>query len=132
LDRWTPTNPSNTIPRAGGAGQNNQISSRFVEDGSFSRLRNVTLGYDLATSVLKGKITKFRVYVSAQNLVTITNYSGLDPEVGANTTGNFSPGVSGSIATNGNGQPIGNFESGIDRGNYPVPKSIIGGIEILF
>ncbi|MFY0627233.1 MAG: TonB-dependent receptor [Reichenbachiella sp.] len=134
LDRWTATNASNTVPRAAGAGANTSVSSRFVEDGSFSRLRNVTLGYDLASSVLKGKITKFRIYVSAQNLLTFTDYSGLDPEVGAYTVSqpNATPGAIGGVPTNGNGQPTGNFENGIDRGNYPVPKSFIGGIEILF
>lgn len=134
LDRWTGPGTSNTVPRAGGAATNTQVSSRFVEDGSFTRLRNITLGYDLARSVLKNKIPRCRVYISATNLITFTDYSGLDPEVGAYTRSqlNVAPTPIGGTATNNNGQPTGNFENGIDRGNYPVPKSFIGGIEITF
>ncbi|SHJ74205.1 TonB-linked outer membrane protein, SusC/RagA family [Reichenbachiella agariperforans] len=135
LDRWTGDGSSNSIPRAGGAGTNLQTSSRFVEDGSFSRLRNVTLGYDLTRLGGVGDIfTNCRVYVSAQNLLTFTKYSGLDPEVGAysNREVNSPPGAIGSTPTNANGQPTGNFESGVDRGNYPMPKSFIAGIEITF
>ncbi len=82
LDRWTPDNPSNTIPRAGAVAANVQASSRFVEDGSYTKLKNITLGYTLPGNLLKNKLTKLRVYVSAQNMICITKYSGLDPEVG--------------------------------------------------
>ncbi|MBL3658171.1 SusC/RagA family TonB-linked outer membrane protein [Fulvivirga sediminis] len=134
LDSWQGEGTSNTIPRVRGAGTNTQVSSRFVEDGSFARLRNITLGYNLPTNIFNGKISKFRIYVSAQNLVTITDYSGLDPEIGAYSASapNTPPGAIGSVATNGNGQPTANFTTGIDFGNYPVAKSIIGGIEITF
>ncbi len=141
LDRWTPTNPSNTIPKAGisaasnaasGAGRNAQASSRFVEDGSYTRLRNITLGYTLPASLFKGTLSKVRVYVSAQNLLTITNYSGLDPEVGSNTKVENNLVDIGSPRTNNDGQPLNNFANGIDVGAYPVPKSIIGGIQISF
>lgn len=134
LNRWTEAGSSNSVPRAGGAASNLQASSRYVEDGSFTRLRNLTLGYDLAQSVLDGKLQKFRVYITAQNLLTITGYSGLDPEIGAPTAfdGNTTPGGIGAVRTNANGTPVGNFEQGIDRGNYPVPKAFIGGIQILF
>lgn len=134
LDRWTGAGTSNTIPRAGGAATNTQVSSRFVEDGSFTRLRNVSIGYDLTDKVFNGKVSKFRVYVSGQNLLTFTNYSGLDPEIGAYvaTGAGEIPGTIGGVATNANGQPTGNFELGIDRGNYPVAKSFIFGFDVTF
>ena len=114
LDRWTGPNTSNTIPRALGAGENVQVSTRFVEDGSYTRLRNVSLGYTIPSSVFNNKISKFRVYISGQNLVTITNYSGLDPEIGTHLSGNN------------------NYQLGIDRGNFPLPKSFVGGIQLTF
>ncbi len=69
LDRWTETNPSNTIPRAGAVAANAQASSRFVEDGAYTKLKNITLGYTLPGSLLKNKLTKLRIYVSAQNMI---------------------------------------------------------------
>ncbi len=134
LNRWTGEGTSNSVPRAGGAATNLQASTRYIEDGSFTRLRNLTLGYDLASSVLNGKVQKFRVYITAQNLVTISSYSGLDPEIGAPTAfdGNTTPGGIGAVRTNANGTPVGNFEQGVDRGNYPVPKAFIGGVQITF
>ncbi|MCT8338655.1 SusC/RagA family TonB-linked outer membrane protein [Flavobacteriaceae bacterium TK19130] len=85
LDWWTPTNTDTDIPRPNQVtqGYNNQESTRFVEDGSYIKLRNITLGYTLPE--IKG-LDKVRVYVSADNLVLITDYSGVDPEV--NTFGN--------------------------------------------
>ncbi len=126
MDRWTPTNPSNTIPRAGAVANNVQSSTRWVEDGAFTRLKNITLGYTVPGSLLKNKLTQLRIYVSAQNMITITDYSGLDPEVGAYTTGGNALGNIGSGNTNIN------FTNGVDVGNYPVPKSVIGGIQITF
>ena len=84
LDRWTPTNKSTTIPRAvfGDRASSNRFSSRFVEDASYLRLKNIQLGYRLPASVLnKAQVFKgLRVFVSAINLLTVTNYTGLDPE----------------------------------------------------
>ena len=114
LDRWTGANTSNTIPRALGAGENVQVSSRFVEDGSYTRLRNISLGYTIPSNVFNNKISKFRIYISGQNLVTITGYSGLDPEIGTHLSGNN------------------NYQLGIDRGNFPLPKSFVGGIQLTF
>ena len=57
LDRWTPTNPSNTIPRAGLVASNAQASSRFVEDGSYTKLKNITLGYTVPQRLLKNKVS---------------------------------------------------------------------------
>ena len=111
LDRWTPTNPSNTVPKAGGAPQNLQLSDRFVEDGSFSRLKNLTIGYTLPNDAFGQELfSKFRIYVSGQNLITITDYTGLDPEVG-----------NGDL-----------FEYGIDRGAYPQPKTYLMGLQVSF
>ncbi len=85
LDRWTPTNPSTTMPRAifGDPNRNQRVSSLYVEDAGFLRLRNVQLGYTLPRTALNkiGFMSNFRVYVSAINLFTFTNYSGFDPEV---------------------------------------------------
>jgi TonB-dependent starch-binding outer membrane protein SusC len=84
LDRWTPENPSNTQPRAIYGDPNNNVrnSTRFIEDGSYVRLKNAVLGYTLPerTSTRLG-FRSLRLYVQAQNLHTWTNYSGFDPEV---------------------------------------------------
>jgi TonB-linked SusC/RagA family outer membrane protein len=80
-DRWTPTNPSNTLYKAGGHGPA-VYSSRVIEDGSYLRIKTVSLGYNLSPEVLKRiKIKNLRVFASGQNLLTWTNYSGPDPEV---------------------------------------------------
>lgn len=80
-DRWSPTNPSNSIPRVRGEGPK-VYSSRVVEDGSFLRLKTVSLGYKFSDSFNKKlKIKSLRIFASAQNLVTFTSYSGMDPEV---------------------------------------------------
>ncbi|WP_373494475.1 SusC/RagA family TonB-linked outer membrane protein, partial [Aquiflexum sp.] len=96
MDRWQNPGDITNMPRplygtssVSGASATDR-SSRFVEDGSFLRLRNVTLGYNLPQTVLERlKVSNVRVYVSGQNLLTITNYSGFDPEnqnIGNNTT----------------------------------------------
>ncbi len=125
LDRWTPTNPSNTQPRAiqGDPNGNTRVSDRYVEDGSYLRLKNISVGYNIPSETLSsfagGSISKFRFYLSSQNLFTITNYSGYDPEIGPSL---------GIAATNGNT----NSEIGIDRGQYPQSKSLLFGIQIQF
>ena len=115
LDRWTGPGTSNDVPRALGAGQNVSASDRFIEDGSYTRLRNITLGYTLPNSIFDDYISKFRIYFSGQNLITITDYSGLDPEVGSSTVINNN-----------------SYEFGIDRGNYPQPKSFLFGVQVTF
>jgi len=80
-ERWTPTNPSNTLHRIGGQGPA-YYSSRIIEDGSYLRLKTVSFGYTLPTTLAKAiKLKSLRVYSSGQNLLTWTNYSGPDPEV---------------------------------------------------
>jgi TonB-linked SusC/RagA family outer membrane protein len=84
LDRWTSTNPSKTMPRAvfGDPANATRFSSRFVEDASYLRLKNVQIGYSLPKSLLTkaGFIQNLRLYVSGVNLITITDYTGIDPE----------------------------------------------------
>ncbi|MEI6409616.1 MAG: TonB-dependent receptor [Bacteroidota bacterium] len=114
LKRWTGPNTSNSEPRVNlnDPNQNARVSDRFVEDGSYIRIKNVQLGYNLPKSILnKIKLEKFRIYVSAQNLYTITKYSGMDPEIGA---------YGGALA------------SGIDRGFYPQARVLLGGINVTF
>lgn len=113
LDRWNGEGTSTTEPRIGLAGQNIEtLSSRFVEDGSYIRLRNVTLGYRLPVSVIdRLGMSSLRVYVSGTNLVTSQDYSGYNPEI-----------FNGSV-----------FDNGIDRGTiYPIARTITGGIDIQF
>ncbi len=107
-NRWTPDNPSNEF--AGAAqGSRLPVSDRFVEDGSYLRCRNVTLGYTLPK--LKG-VQNLRVYVSGNNLFTLTRYSGFDPEV--NT-------YAGS-----------NTVTGVDNLVYPPARSVLGGLQVTF
>ena len=118
LDRWTGPGTSNTIPRALGADQNTGASDRYIEDGSYTRLKNLTIGYTIPTRFFDDAISKFRIYVSGQNLITVTDYSGLDPEIGRYSLNN----------QNTRNQ----FEVGIDRGNYPQPKSVLFGLQLEF
>jgi TonB-linked SusC/RagA family outer membrane protein len=112
VDRWTPENPSDTEPRITNGGHNFRMSDRFIEDGAFVRLRNVTLGYTLPAGISqKVSGNKFRVYLSATNLWTSQRYSGYSPEF--NNQGDV-------------------FDVGIDRGIYPIAKTFLGGIELIF
>ncbi|WP_256009145.1 TonB-dependent receptor [Desertivirga xinjiangensis] len=82
LDRWTPDNPSNTLARVGGQGPRGVYSSRTIEDGSFLRLKTISLGYNLPAGwVERMKLGAVNVSASAQNLATWTKYTGMDPEV---------------------------------------------------
>jgi len=84
LDRWTPDNRDTNIPRAvwGDPNFNTRISSHFIEDGTFYRLKNLTLGFTLPNSLAgKAGFRSARVYVQGYNLITITDYEGFDPEV---------------------------------------------------
>ncbi len=113
LERWTGEGTSDWYPRISHSdpNQNNRISDRFVEDGSFLRVKNVQLGYTLPESVMQRlQIGKCRVYVAASNLFTFTKYSGLDPEVGTRGT----------------------LEIGIDRGFYPAARSFMAGVNVNF
>jgi TonB-linked SusC/RagA family outer membrane protein len=93
LNRWTPTNTNTNVPRAvfGDPNSNARYSDRFLEDGSYVRLKNLTLAYSLPTTLTKRALLRtVRVYATAQNLITWTHYSGYDPEVSSapfSTTG---------------------------------------------
>lgn len=107
LDRWTGEGTSNSMPRAiySDPNKNTRTSNRFIEDGKYLRLKNVTLGYTLPSSLLKkAYISNLRIYMSAQNLLTLTDYSGFDPEV----------------------------QGGVDNSNYPLTRNISFGIDIKF
>jgi hypothetical protein len=113
LNRWTPTNPSNTIPRANSAAGSRILSTFQVEDGSYLRIKNLSLGYKLPTSLVKRlHLSSAKVYVLAQNLVTFTKYTGYDPEV--NRYGSSS------------------ISQGIDYGGYPAAKTITVGLNLKF
>jgi hypothetical protein len=132
IRRWKKDGDVTDVPRPTPSGPNVQISSRFVEDGSYTRLKNITLGYTLPSRLFGDKVSKFRVYVSGQNLLTVTKYKGLDPEVGFYQPGSPVAGFIGNGASTGNGYPAVNFNTGVDYGVYPMPKSFIGGIQITF
>jgi TonB-linked SusC/RagA family outer membrane protein len=119
LDRWTPENPNTNVPRAisGDPNQNARASDRFVEDGSYFRLKNLTLGYNFSSpgSFTAGAVTRLRIYTTMQNLLTITKYkSGYDPEIGNR-----------NVSTNG-------LTTGIDYGQFPQARSIVVGLQVGF
>ena len=93
LNHWSPTNPNTDVPRAvlADPNQNARYSDRFLEDGSYVRLKNLTLAYNLPTDLIKhAALSSLRLYVTSQNLITWTHYSGYDPEVSSDpfsTTG---------------------------------------------
>lgn len=85
LDRWTPENPSNKYPRASSTGKNrlSTTTSEFLEDASFLKVKSITLGYTIPNNKLKKiGMSNLRFYVSVSNPLTITNYTGMDPEDG--------------------------------------------------
>lgn len=110
---WTPTNTNATVPKASNKSNfstNTQSSSYYVEDGSYLRLKNLQLGYTLPESIIsKVNIKSLRVYVQGVNLMTITKYSGLDPEIGGDDR-----------------------SKGLDRGNYPLVKQVLFGLNVNF
>ncbi|MEN1786200.1 MAG: TonB-dependent receptor, partial [Bacteroidota bacterium] len=111
LDAWTPQNTNTNIPRmvSGDPNQNTRTSDRFIEDGSFFRLQTLRVGYEIPSSWLEktmgGYISNLKLYVSGNNLVTFTNYSGYDPEIGARNNGLLT--------------------QGIDYGQYPRPMTLL-------
>ena len=83
-NRWTPTNTNTDMPRAvnGDPNTNRRTSTRFLEDGSYLRLKTITLGYNLPTNIVSvARLQSARIYVSGQNVLTFTKYQGLDPEI---------------------------------------------------
>jgi TonB-linked SusC/RagA family outer membrane protein len=91
LDRWTPTNPSNTVPRAAISTSATDLDSRYIEDASFLKLRTLSLSYLLPIKIQKAPIAKFRLLATAQNLFTLTQYTGYDPEIASGTDSGVYP-----------------------------------------
>ncbi len=111
LGRWTGAGTTNDArnPRYSftDANSNIRVSDRYVEDGSFIKIKNIQLGYTFPASVTKKLFSKLRVYVQVKNAYTFTNYSGFDPE------------IAGGI-----------LDSGIDRGAYPQARTYAFGLDI--
>ncbi len=87
LDRWTPSNTAGTLPRAvyGDPNQNTRVSDRYVEDGSYLRLKNITLAYNFPKKLIqKATMENLRLSFSCENVATATKYTGFDPEVAQN------------------------------------------------
>jgi len=120
LDRWTPTNTNTDVPRAisGDPNRNARASSRWIEDGSYMRVKNLIVGYSIPSAALntwsKGTISKVRVYFMAQNPLTFTNYTGYDPEIAARA------GINSTLG------------QGIDYGQFPAARTFIGGLQLTF
>lgn len=108
LNAWTPENTNTNIPRLSTKDDNRNFgtaSSWYLEDASYMRLKNLTVGYTFPSQLLQkiDRSSSLRVYVSTENLFTITNYSGMDPEVGG---------------------------KGLDVGQYPVPRTFTAGLSL--
>lgn len=133
LNRWTPTNTNTDIPRNGFyyMKSGGYINSHFIENASFMRLKNVTIGYTLKPNTRA--FNSIRFFVTAENLLTLTKYSGWDPEVdtkGYETTTGASGGASSAGTANG-GQGA-NAGAGLDFNAYPAMRSYTFGLNINF
>ncbi|WP_029272754.1 TonB-dependent receptor [Flavobacterium sp. KJJ] len=113
-DFYSPSNLDASLPRPSTYDNiNNAISTRNIEDGSYLRIQNVTLGYSLPSDMIsKLKLSRLRLYASGQNLFTFTKYTGYDPEVGS-----FNQDA---------------LLSGVDNGRYPTPRQITFGFNVEF
>lgn len=122
INRFHPTNnPSGTQPRVTLSDPNNNLrfSDRYVEDGSFLRLKNLQIGYTIPADVTKKlNIDRLRFYVSGQNLITFTDYKGYDPEIGD--------------LTHDAGNDVKSLGIGVDLGNYPQPRLYYFGVNVSF
>ncbi len=113
LDAWTPDNTKTSVPRAvySDYNGNTRESDRFLEDGDFIRLRQVQLGYTLPTLLTKkAYIERLRFYISGENLLTWTKYSGIDPEFSRASV----------------------LNTGVDRHIYPFTRSYVVGLQLSF
>ncbi|MDQ2718900.1 MAG: TonB-dependent receptor [Bacteroidota bacterium] len=121
-ERWHGEGTSNTMPRVSfnGASNNKYPSSRFLEDGSYVRLKNLQIGYTIPDKIVsRFRIKTLRLYVTGQNLWTLTKYTGLDPEMT----------ISDNVKKDTYGGDVG---AGIDWGTYPSAKSYIIGLNLNF
>jgi TonB-linked SusC/RagA family outer membrane protein len=114
LDRWTPTNNDTDVPKRT-LTRSQRVSTRWVYDGSYARLKNISLGYTFPPTISeKISVSRIKLYVSAQNLLTFTKYKGFDPEVNYSSAG----------STNSN------RNLGLDYASYPNAKSYTVGLNI--
>lgn len=114
LDRWTPANTDTDVPKRT-LSRSQRVSTRWIYDGSYARLKNISLGYTFPNTVSERiSVSRIKLYVSAQNILTFTKYKGFDPEV------NYSS--SGSTNSNRN--------LGLDYASYPNAKSVTVGLNI--
>jgi TonB-linked SusC/RagA family outer membrane protein len=111
-DRWTAANPSNEIPAAVPS-SSVRLDSRYVEDASYLKLKNITVGYTLPVKLNVLPTAKLRIYASAQNLFTITKYKGYDPE-----------------ASRFGGNESSSLFQGIDLGAYPSARTFLFGVNL--
>ncbi len=115
LDRWHGEGTSNTVPRINiGSTQDITLSDRFVSDASYLRMSNLTVGYNFKNILKKSSLQNLRLYLSGQNIFTLTKYQGFNPEVG-----------------NG-GKNGGNWAGGVDSAPYPLARTYLMGISIKF
>lgn len=116
-NHWTGPGTSNTQPRASwkAKANNARVSTRFLEDASYMRLKNIQIGYTIPNTQRIG-ISRLRIYLAATNLFTITKYPGMDPEM--------------TVSANSSGE--GDRAAGIDWGTYPVARSFTIGINLTF
>jgi TonB-dependent starch-binding outer membrane protein SusC len=99
---------------------NSQPSTRFIENGSYMRVKSLTLAYNLPKSLLERiKINRLQIYATAENLLTFTKYSGFDPEVSA-------------FSASGQGNTNQNTAQGVDYGTYPQSRDFIIGLNVTF
>ena len=121
LNRWRKPGDVAALPRAGQNASNLRASDFYIENGSYTRLRNLTIGYTFSKSTLQsfsGKVfNNIRIYVAAQNLFTITDYSGYDPEISTQSSGDGDSFI---------------FRRGIDNGQLPQPRTFLAGIQLQF
>ncbi|MBX2925063.1 MAG: TonB-dependent receptor [Chitinophagaceae bacterium] len=115
LDRWTPDHTNTDIPRVSikDLNSNHTYNTFYIEDGSFLRMKYLSFGYTFNNKLLGSNISKLRVFLTFQNLITFTKYSGYDPEIGSDA------GYSANMY-------------GVDRGTYPQAKAYILGINFNF
>ncbi|RKE46705.1 TonB-dependent receptor [Sphingobacterium detergens] len=114
FQRWHGEGTSNRYPRltAGSHSNFQNISDIYIENGDFVKLQNITMGYNFKSLWKKAPFSQARIYATVQNLVTFTNYSGMDPEIGYGDTESW--------------------VSGIDVGFYPQPRTILLGLNLKF
>jgi hypothetical protein len=122
LDSWTPSNTDTDIPRFTAQDPNTnyrRVSERWMEDGSFFRLKTIELGYTIQNEwINKAGIKSGRVYIAGENLFTVTKYKGYTPDLGQNDGKNS--GGSGTLT------------AGTDHGRFPLARSVIVGLQVSF